>query len=980
MPDALILPSEDADPAVLWDDSTALRLAEETDWSAYPVADVAVAGARTLASFGDTGRPGLLALAVSLLEEAYSRADELTLPERADTALCLGEALREGSAVFDEPDWLPEAIDVGETAARLGDGAWVWFALCETYRHAFWATGAGAHLEDALRCARTAVGRALPEDAAALANNLGAVATHAADALGCPHLLDEALGAATSAVRRARRQDPHMPTYLANVAFTLAAVAERDRSPRVARRAVVWASRAVARDASSVSALLVGAECHRTLGELTHSDSALDEASELLARADVAARGTSRHPQVLLERSRSAQRAFDRTGDAEALVLAVRYAERAVALEGGQNRASADALLNLAVCRTRASEKGLGAHRTRAPRLAALALERAGLGGRLELLGDAALVWLSHHERTGSETSLLTAVELLREAAGAPGAPPRILSNLAGALLSAFDRDPSESVAYEATDAARRARAHAPAHGSDLALYDAVLASCLEASFQVSRDLEYLRESARHARHAGRRLDPRSPDATAIRTNCAVALRTSFEQRGVVSDLSLSLHLLEDAVASASPADRPTCLGHLAATLRTRSERTGDQDDLQRALSAAAELELCGATMTRAGAATISACRAAAYEATGELGELDAAVRWARTALGRRARMTEVRAAALTSLANALFTRFEVIGEEQDLTESLHRYRQAIRATPPGSPSVAGRMANLANALRTRASLGLGGATEALRTAEVSVQRAQPRDHNLPAYLSGLALVLSELGRHAEASRALRRAVAACPRSSPTRHFYRTNLAASLRDEYESGGGRRALGEAIRLLTDSPDVDAPWAFVGRAVLADCLRERDLPGDRDAAFRHWASVQESPNSPAWLRLTASKAAAESAATARPPNWPQAAAFYRRAVEFHERTAWHGLAWVSRRRFLAARPNLGVDAAASALQVGDPPGSALTLLESGRDLLWRGQAERRSIGSDHPRLLVLRRIADELDAVDRPQAGSAAQRLS
>lgn len=977
--------AQDADPAGVWDDATALVLAGEGDWAGLPAADVASAGARTLAAFGETGRPSLLALAISLLEDAYERADDLPADQRADAALCLGEALREGSVIFAEPEWLPDAIEVGEVAAREGGHAWAWNALCETYRLAFRTTGAGRHLHEALRCAREAADRAQPEDASVMASNLGAVLMQAAKDLADPSLMEEALTAATVSVLRTRRADPNRAVYLSNLAFVQSGLAERDGRIGMARRAVRWATRAVEAEPSSVNALLMCANCHETSGELTGDEVAFDEAADLLARADVAARGTSRRPQVVLERSTLARRCFERNGDPEQLIVAARHAERAVVLHGGQREAPPATLLNLAVCRTRLAESGLTGPRAHAPRLAALALARAEAAERPHILENAALVWLSHHERTYSEASLNTAIDLLRDATEAPSAGPRTWSNLAGALLSAVDRDPDEALVHEATHAARRACAEVRPGSYERAAFEAVLASCLEASFGVSHDLTDLRDAARYARRATRRLDPRNPDSAAVWTNCAVALRTSFEHRGVPADLELAVQLLEKAIVVAGPAARPTCLSQLAATLRTRFESFGNPDDLAGALSAATELEGYGAAITRAGAATISACRMASYEASGRIEELDGAVRWARTALARRARIAEVRAAALTSCANALLSRFEVVGEDEDLAEALRRARRAIRATPPASPSLAGRHANLANVLRVRASLGHGSMTGALLAAETSVRLSNPQDPNAPAYMSGLALVLSELGRHAQASRMLRRAVSSCRRSSPAKDFYRVNLAASLRDEWEAGGGKRAVHEAIRILTRVPDSDAPWAQVGAVILGDCLRARGAPGDHAAAVRCWAVVHEDRKAPAWLRLLAVRSAADVAAadasvTKLPSDWSVAAANYLRAVALHEQAAWHGLAWPSRQRFLASHANMGIDAAASVLQIGEDPGEALARLETGRAIIWRGRAQRRSTGSDHPLVVRLRQIADQLDALDRRGAASATHRLA
>lgn len=976
---------QDTDPAEILDDATALGLAEEGDWADLPAADVALAGAQILAAFGETGRPSLLALAVSLLEDAYERAHDLSADQRSDTALCLGEALREGSVVFGEPEWLPGAIEVGEVAAQEGRHAWVWMALYETYRLAFRTTGVDKYLHEALRCAREAADCAEPKDVSAMASNLGAVLMQVAKDLGNPSLMDEALTVAKVSVRRARLADPNRAVYLSNLAFVQSSLAERDGHIRMARQAVRWATRAVEAEPSSINALLMCANCHETLGELSGDEVAFDEATDLLARADIAARGTPRPPQVVLERSTLARRRFERNGDPEYLIVAARYAERAVVLHGGQGHASPESLLNLAVCRTKLADSGLTGPRTQATRLASLALARVDAADRPQLLENAALVWLSHHERTGSETSLNTAIDLLREATETPSVAPRTRSNLASALLSSIDREPDEALVREATDAARRACAEEPLSSPERAAFEAVLASCLEASFGVSRDLKYLLEAARYARSATRSLHPRSPDSTAVWTNCAVALRTSFEHTGKPADLELAVRLLQKAIVLATPAARPTCLSQLAATLRTRFESLGEPDDLTSALSAATELEGYGAAITRAGAAIISACRMTAYEASGGIEELDGAVLWARTALTRRARIAEVRAAALTSLANALFSRFEVVGEDEDLTEALRRSRQAIRSTPRNSPSLAGRHANLANVVRVRASLGHGAMASALLEAETSVRLSNPQDPNAPAYLSGLALVLTELGQHEQASHTLRRAVSSSPRMSPSRDLYRVNLAASLRDEWKAGGRKTTLHEAIRILTRLPHSGAPWAHLGAVILGDCLRARNAPGDHVAAARCYADVHENPQAPAWLRLLAARSAADAVAsvastTKAPTDWSMAAESYLRAISLHEQAAWHGLAWPSRQRFLSAHANMGTDSAASVLQIGDEPGEALTRLEAGRAILWRGRARRRIAGNESQQVVRLRQIADELDALDHRGIASTTHRLS
>ena len=199
---------------------------------------------------------------------------------------------------------------------------------------------------------------------------------------------------------------------------------------------------------------------------------------------------------------------------------------------------------------------------------------------------------------------------------------------------------------------------------------------------------------------------PGHPDRAMYLSNLGAALRTRFERTGERADLDEAVTVGRHAVAatppttptapdgcptsaspcgsgSSAPAARPTwtrrsppagtrwppprrpprprqCLSNLGVALRTRFERTGDQADLDEAVTAG------------------------------------------RHAVAATPPDHPDRAGRLSNLGVALRARFERTGGQADLDEAIAVGRDAVAATPPDHPDRARYLSNLGAALRIR--------------------------------------------------------------------------------------------------------------------------------------------------------------------------------------------------------------------------------------------------------------------------------------
>ncbi|KAF4447587.1 hypothetical protein F53441_8882 [Fusarium austroafricanum] len=246
---------------------------------------------------------------------------------------------------------------------------------------------------------------------------------------------------------------------------------------------------------------------------------------------------------------------------------------------------------------------------------------------------------------------------------------------------------------------------------------------------------------------------------------------------------------LEIAV-SAIPEDHPDRAAHLnnlGNQLGRRYERTGDMRDLEEAIKAARQAIKITPNDHPDLASHLNNLRnqfGRQYERTGEMADLEEAIETARQAINSTPNDHPDRAGMLDNLGNKLGLRYERTGELRDLEEAIETVTQAIKSTPDSHPNLAARLGNLGNQLgrRYERTGDMTDLEEAIETVRQAV-RLTPNDHpDLAARLGNLGNKLESRYERTGAMRDLEEASTylldawSCPSAVP---FHRVKAAAT---------------------------------------------------------------------------------------------------------------------------------------------------------------------------------------------------------
>jgi tetratricopeptide (TPR) repeat protein len=237
----------------------------------------------------------------------------------------------------------------------------------------------------------------------------------------------------------------------------------------------------------------------------------------------------------------------------------------------------------------------------------------------------------------------------------------------------------------------------------------------------------------------------------------------------------------------------------------------------------------------------------------------------------------------------------------------------------------AGHLSNLGSALQSRAEIADGDPADAPPVLRAAVAAAPPGSPHLPRFLSNLGNALLNAGDPNGAVGLHREALALLPDRHPDRSVVLGNLAAAL----SSTADDAALPEVMRAAQEIRD-DATASGQDRLVAAWRLADLEV------------------------RISGGDVG-------------RAAPAMRAALDLAERAAWIGVTRADRTYTLARFSSLALDAAA-AVAVADP-GTAITILESGRGIGWRDQLQQRRFDAlaEHSPALAdrLRAIGTALD---------------
>jgi CHAT domain len=575
----------------------------------------------------------------------------------------------------------------------------------------------------------------------------------------------------------------------------------------------------------------------------------------------------------------------------------------------------------------------------------------------LTSLGSA---WLERFEITGRAADIGHAITAHRRAIAVP-APTWAeeagrRANYSSALLKRFeqqadlaDLDEALAAARAAAELARRSYAalaagameRGQAGGVLMALHASLssLSQAALASFEYRQDREDLDQAIRAARESAGSTAPGDPALAARLANLAQVLLERFTWFRRAADLDEAF-TAATAAARAVPAGHPAralCLSALALAYTSRFSHTGDPGDLDQAIDAGWQAVHAVPDGHPGQAGCLSNLGGALnrkFETVGDTQALDQAIDLHRRAAGatpagaRRPRF-------LNNLGNALRSHFAVAGQQADIQESVTVLREAVAAAPSTETGRAGYVADLGLSLAAAADqrTGLAGVDQAITMLEREAGTIGD-DHPLRhVYFAAVGYAWRACWSATSDDGALRSAITwfgkaaeAAPSGHPHHAEHLTSLGAAQLSWFECTG----------------DTQTGWQ----------------------ALAHSKTAATAGAAPAFTRALAAR------------NWGQAAAGlgeaheaaegFASAVNLLDTVAWRGVRRGDQERQLAQFVALASDAAAWALESGQPE-RAVELLEQGRGVLLARALHQRA--RHHDLEQEAPGLAADLDAADR-----------
>jgi len=439
-----------------------------------------------------------------------------------------------------------------------------------------------------------------------------------------------------------------------------------------------------------------------------------------------------------------------------------------------------------------------------------------------------------------------------------------------------------------------------------------------------------------------------------VANSLAVALWSRYERSGDQADLHEAISLLRYAVRlpPAGP-EHLACLANLAATVRLRWRVTGATADLSESVELSRrvwENTPAGHPMHSARSGSLADGLQALYLRTGDTSALDDAVTLLRTVAEESDPSGDDLVIAKSNLAEVLRLRFVSSRDIAQLDEAVVLARTVVRAS---NPQLQSRFrSNLALTLLARHTAT--GRLEDLREAERLAQHAvkhTPQGHpNLAERTNALA----------ETRLLALAAMMGTGRAAPSRFARSTKPTTRVR----RAAGRLAEATAAAIQA------TPAGHPSRAgALYRHGRALSLLGLRDAAAALYRQVAQEPAFPPGQRLAAARQWAYTDLLRGA--WHRALEPFTLAVSLLPHTAPRRVTQPDREQALGMFAGLASDAAACAIQTGEP-GSALALLEQGRGVMLGHAIDARTELTDlherHPDLA--RRFAEVRTALDGP----------
>ncbi|BCJ76709.1 hypothetical protein CS0771_62530 [Catellatospora sp. IY07-71] len=504
-----------------------------------------------------------------------------------------------------------------------------------------------------------------------------------------------------------------------------------------------------------------------------------------------------------------------------------------------------------------------------------------------------------------------------------------------------------------------------PAADDVIAEYLQMLVGCLQARYLRVGARQDIDDAIEYGRQLIRRVAPESPIHANALTVLAISLCMRFRMAAITSDLEEAAELAESAARMAGEGPHAAPLhANVAMTWLEVAHHDGSLAKLQAAVQhARSAVVVSSSEDDNLGLYlyTLVCALRALFDRTGSGSILDEAIDMGRQAVTRLADREEVAAQSLHALGTALRLRYEYTGSRPDLTEAAEILRRAVSLSSHGDVNRPTILAECCTVLYVLAeSFGADTLDESVHLAREAVDSAARSDANLGRYCFVLSTALMTRWQNALGSEpradaegavaAAVRAVKVTPVEDSEYGKYLAHLGTAFVAWYRATGELKSLESGIRLLVAGVN-RTPVGHPGRAgrlsdlgsALAVYSSVRHDAGAMDTALAAWREAAGSDAAPVVTRLTSAHLLATVLAASS--GHEQALAAYAGAVELLALLAWPGLTVDDQLDRLRNHAQLVSSEGASCAVAGMANGTAVEMLEHGRNLYWQQMLSRR-----------------------------------
>ncbi|KAF4849817.1 putative 30S ribosomal protein S17-like protein [Colletotrichum siamense] len=473
--------------------------------------------------------------------------------------------------------------------------------------------------------------------------------------------------------------------------------------------------------------------------------------------------------------------------------------------------------------------------------------------------------------------------------------------------------------------------------------------------------------------------------------NLSNRLGARFERTGSMADIHRAIQAAERAVETTahSHPQRPNRLNSLGDLLRTRFERTHTMEDITRAIQIVNEgIDATPQTHPMLEAlllGNLGSCFGRLFERSGSLDDLNRSIEALSKSVGKTPKDHFDSIIRLDNLAISLSRRHTQTGSMADIDRAVSSLQAALDLTPSDHSFRGVLLSNLSLCLgtryyRTKSANDINTAIDALDEAIESVSEGHPHHEkflfNLGAWLGVRNL---DFGTYEDLDRAiasLTKALSKTPDDHPDRAMQLNNLGKWLTVRSKRSPSMTDLDLAAETLNRAASTIPADHYDRINVfknLADCYHLRfhrtgstdDFQSQLSSCLQGWHCDNSSPST----RIKLAQIAAQLLGIQS--RWNEANDLLKSAIIMMPTLSPRALKSTDQQHMLSDAAGIASEAAAAALNAGEPPEECLRLLELGRgvmaSLLLETRTEITDLERSHPDLAKrFEFLRDELDA--------------